>query len=194
MGGKNARMGVPKWTLTLGGKSILDHILSRFNEHAASIVLNGHFNEPEKYAYPIIEDSIGDHQGPLAGLLSGLEYAKQQGKTWVITCPCDTPFLPQDFVPKLLDKIEPESLCAISNSYGKKHPVCGLWSIDLIEHLQHILIKTNRRSIGWWADQLNPSPTYVDFSDENTTNIDPFMNINTPEDWDNAQALYNSRI
>ncbi len=188
LGGKNSRMGMPKWRLSLGKQSILEHIISRLGNSSPSIVLNGNQEELKAYTYPIIPDTIGDFQGPLAGLLSGLEYAKKVGKSWVITCPCDTPFLPLDFVTRLINNIGPKAECAIASSYGKNHPVCGLWSIDLIAPLKHTLLNSHRRSIGWWATQLTPTPSIIDFSDVGDT--DPFMNINTQADWARAIELY----
>jgi len=183
----------PKWELPLGNKPVIEHILDRLQPQVADIIINGSANQLEKYNYHVVNDSIKDSQGPLAGLLAGLEYAKEHHFRWVATCPCDSPFFPLNYVEVLAKAIEqPQTLCVIAKNKGRTYGVFGLWSIDLIPKLQNALSHTSQRSIGVWARLSHANAIAIDFSLKqflNDNQSDPFFNINTHEDWLEAQNL-----
>jgi molybdenum cofactor guanylyltransferase len=192
-GGQNRRMGEhPKWLLPLGDKSMMEHILARFSPQVAELILNGNNNALTHYGYPVVGDTVANFQGPLAGLLAGLSYAKAHGYTWVASCPCDSPFLPTDYVDTLARAITlPQHLCSIASRQGKIHAVFGLWSVTLLDTLQHTLHHSNSRSMHFWASQLPVPAINVDFPVHNT-NIDPFFNINTPNEWQASQPAFSA--
>ena len=62
----------------------------------------------DTYAYfgvPVIADRLPDYAGPLAGLDSGMHHAGGED-AWIVTCPCDSPFVPTDLVTRLLSAAE----------------------------------------------------------------------------------------
>ena len=202
-----------KWQLPLGEQSILEHIVSRFAPQVSHLTINGSHPRLRDYGYPIIEDPVfaetgaegtdlKSHsegpQGPLAGLLAGLEYAEAMGLSWIATCPCDSPFLPQDYVSYLWNHLASDngSLCAIAQHQGRTHPVFGIWSTELISPLRETLSNSDFRAIGRWAKQCDPAVTLVEFahkseSENSLSSVESgFFNINTPEDWQHAVAYY----
>lgn len=194
-GGKNRRMGdEPKWQLPLANKPIIEHILERFNPQLSTIIVNGSDSALKNYHHTIVPDSFianNEPQGPLAGILAGLEYAQAHGYHWLISCPCDSPFLPLNYVQKLVQAINhTHQHACIAASLGRIHPVFGLWSTALIPALTDTLQHSDLRAIGYWAKHLHPSATIVNFHQSASSTIDAFMNINTPDEWQHADALY----
>ena len=55
------------------------------------------------FGLPCLYDASFLGQGPLAGLLTALTYARGRGLSYVMTVPSDTPFLPIDLYPRLRD-------------------------------------------------------------------------------------------
>ncbi|MFT5419449.1 MAG: molybdopterin-guanine dinucleotide biosynthesis protein A [Candidatus Endobugula sp.] len=200
-GGQNRRMGdqLTKWQLPLDGKPLLEHIVESLRPQVTEIILNGSNSALKHYPYTVIEDIGVKDQGPLAGLLAGLLYAREHDYSWLVSCPCDSPFIPHNYVTALSQSIVNEQQhCSIASSKGRRHPVFGLWSVKLIKPLRHTLSHSNLRSIGVWANQLQPPAAIVDFSldiidGEATANSNAFFNINTIVEWYEAQARYAKR-
>ncbi len=197
-GGQNRRMGPhPKWQLPLANKTIMEHIIQRLTPQVHSIVINGSHTGLAQYSHPVIEDVTLSHisdqdnannaYGPLAGLLTGLQYAKLQGLDWVASCPCDSPFLPEDYVKTLTNGMNSllasdyniEPTCAIIRQDKQAHYVFGLWSIKLIEPLRQFLILDDTRAIKHWLTTLGEHCLLIDYP---LTPSLGFFNINTPEE------------
>ena len=106
-GGLSRRMGgQDKMLRGLGGESILARVIARVEPQVGILLLNAN-GDPERFAdfgLPVVEDVVGDHAGPLAGLLTGMEWTRANApqSPWVLTVPTDAPFLPRDLVVRLL--------------------------------------------------------------------------------------------
>ena len=74
--------------------------------------------------------------------------------------------------------------CAKSN--GRHHPVFGLWPVEKRLALQDAMTVENIRKIDIWTSRYKMGA--VDFS---TDLIDPFFNVNTPEDLAQARDFLN---
>ncbi|MGI3169225.1 molybdenum cofactor guanylyltransferase MobA [Pseudooceanicola sp. C21-150M6] len=189
-GGRARRMGGgDKCLMPLGGQPLLDHILARVTPQAGPVALNAN-GAPERFAHyglPVISDEKDD-RGPLAGVLAALNWARGIGADRVITLPADTPFLPQDLVPRLLLAQEPRpDRPAIAISAGRRHPVVGIWPTELAQDLSRALDQGTRR-MSDWVDRLDPG-----LAEFPATQLDPFYNINRPEDLRRAEELSGAR-
>ncbi|WP_323750340.1 molybdenum cofactor guanylyltransferase MobA [Marinobacter sp.] len=89
-------------------------------------------------------------QGPLAGLLTGLITAKDQGAGAVLVCPCDTPGITSDIFKTLISawEIQPDRPVIVENQ-GRTHPLHGVYPVSLIEELESWLATDNRRVMGF---------------------------------------------
>lgn len=185
-GGLATRMGGgDKALLDLGGAPMLAQVIDRFAPQLAGLAINAN-GDPTRFAgfgLSVLPDTVPDYPGPLAGILAGLDWAAGQGATRVVTAAADTPFLPTDLVTRLIERAEatgaPIALAATSTGL---HPTFGLWAVSLRDSLAHAL-KTGTRRVGAWA--LEAGAVRVRFPD---TPLDPFFNINTPEDLAEARA------
>jgi molybdopterin-guanine dinucleotide biosynthesis protein A len=72
---------------------------------------------------------------------------------------------------------------ACARSAGQVHPVFGLWSVDLRADLRRSL-KTGERKIDRWTARHG-----IALADFTAEPIDPFFNVNTPEDLLRAEAM-----
>ena len=100
-GGLARRMGgLDKSLLSLGGERILDRIIARARPQVDNLILNAN-GDPERFSefnLPVVPDVIGEFAGPLAGILTGMNWAQANvpGVEWVVSFATDAPFLPTD--------------------------------------------------------------------------------------------------
>lgn len=189
-GGQSRRMGGGDKSLNdLDGKPILMHAIERVMPQVAHLFLNanGDSDRFDEYALPVVGDTVEGFVGPLAGILTGLEWARDTvpEAQWVLTVATDTPFFPINLVERFATAIEAENAdMAMATSDGNRHPVFGLWPVRLADDLRSCIVDKEMRKVLHWTDRFNL--VQVDFP---TTRFDPFFNVNTPEDLAQAQRL-----
>lgn len=184
-GGRATRMGGgDKGRLMLHGRSLFDHVIARLAPQVAALALNAN-GDPARLKdleLPVIPDSLPDHPGPLAGVLAGLDWAASRGADTIVTIAADTPFFPEDLTPRLLQAATGMTHpLALASSGGHRHPTFGLWPVALRGDLRAALQHGTRKVVAW-TDKHGAAT--ADFP---TGAIDPFFNVNTPEDLEKAQ-------
>lgn len=193
-GGQSRRMGGGDKTLKLlAGKTILQHVIDRVRPQVATLILNanGDSSRFSDYGAAIVPDSVEGFAGPLAGILAGMEWAAKNAPacTWLASFAADAPFLSKDLVRCLHQAVVTAGASlACARSGGRAHPVFGLWPLGLRGDLRRALVDEDMRKIDLWTSRY--SLAHVDFS---TQPIDPFFNINRPEDLDAAEAVVSCR-
>ena len=192
-GGLARRMGGgDKSLLSLGASCrVLDHVIARVGTQVDQMVLNANGDPArfDEFGLPVVSDSLDGFLGPLAGVLAGLDYAAEHGFDHLVSVAADTPFFPTDLVSALETASKhmdvPIALAATKIEGGKtvRHPTFGLWPVALREDLRSAL-QDGLRKVVLWTDQ-HGAETHVFDSGE----IDPFFNINTPEDLELANKM-----
>ena len=192
-GGLARRMGGgDKSLLSLGASSrVLDQVIARLGAQVDQMVLNANGDPArfDEFGLPVVADSLDGFLGPLAGVLAGLDYAADHGFDHIVSVAADTPFFPTDLVSALDTASKhmdvPIALAATKIEGGKtvRHPTFGLWPVALREDLRSAL-QNGLRKVVLWTDQHGVE-THVFGSGE----IDPFFNINTPEDLELANKM-----
>jgi len=182
-GGLARRMGGgDKARLRIGHATILERVLDRLRPQCSRIVINAN-GDPARFAdtgLPVVADSVADFAGPLAGILAGLDWAAATTPNieWLVSVPGDCPFLPTDLVKKLHEaRVKQEAPLASVRSGKQIHPVIGLWPLWLRENLRGALVDEGVRKIDLWT--AGHGVAIADWPD---APIDPFFNVNTPED------------
>ena len=189
-GGRGSRMGgVDKASVRLGNQTLIERGIARARPQVKELLINanGDIARFADLGLQIISDSIGGFQGPLAGILSGLEWmrANRPEFSWLATFACDTPFFPCDMVQKLLQKAESErALVAIAASGERHHPVFAVWNSALPVSMQEVLGGQGSRKMDDFVARF-PNTRVMFPMDP----IDPFFNINTPADLARAETL-----
>lgn len=188
-GGEGRRIGGGKPQRRLAGETLLARaraLAGSWSPHVAVAVR--HPGQAPVDAEIVIDDPAVD--GPLSGLLAGLRHGRALGCHTVLTIPCDMPFLPADLASGLSAALAGIAgpAVAVASSAGRLHPVCALWTPDteaiLLEQaaagrlsLTNLTERLDRRIVDW---QMLNGPVMA---------VDPFFNINTPEDLAFAEAL-----
>ena len=172
-GGKGRRMGgVDKGLVDLGGKPMVAHVLSRLAPQVGDVLVNANQNLDRYRAlgYPVVSDTVGGFAGPLAGLHAGMTRANRD---FVVTVPCDSPFLPEDLVARLAAALDREGAqLAVAKTFDQPHPVFALVRRDVLPNLAAFLERGGRKIDAWYAAL---GVVEVGFDDE----ADAFRNINT---------------
>lgn len=181
-GGLSRRMGQSKATTLLAGRPMLDHIVDRLTPQARPLAINCN-GAPLRTDLPCIADSMPDHPGPLAGIAAAMQFARNDGQAnHVLTVPVDAPFIPANLCARLLSACPAQNTVALARSGGRTHPVIGLWPVNLEAEIHTWLTDPNNRKLMLFLKRV--PVVGVDFADIETPigPLDPFFNVNTPED------------
>jgi molybdopterin-guanine dinucleotide biosynthesis protein A len=189
-GGLARRMGGgDKARIAIGGRTILARVLARLTPQCAAVILNAN-GDPARFAdtgLPVVPDSVPDFAGPLAGILAGLDWAAAHAPQIddIASVPGDCPFLPADLVVRLQaarDAAQVPLACARSGDW--RHPVVALWPVKLREDLRHALVEEGLHKIEAWTARYGVA--IADWPDQP---VDPFFNVNTPDDVAAAERI-----
>lgn len=189
-GGLGRRMGGgDKFMQPLAGRPLLAHVIERARPQVAGLIINAN-GDPARlasYRLPVAADVVEGFVGPLAGILTGLEWVRAHvpGCGWLASFATDTPFFPDNLVARLLDSVRAEEAdigCAASG--GRTHPVFGLWPVALAPALRLAVTTEGVRKIDAWTARYRVAIARF-FSDP----YDPFFNVNEAADLQRAEAL-----
>jgi molybdopterin-guanine dinucleotide biosynthesis protein A len=189
-GGLSRRMGGgDKPLLELGGRTILDHVLDRFAPQCEAVVINanGDPRRLDRYRLPVVADTVAGFAGPLAGILAAMDWtaAQRPEVSLVATVPGDCPFLPRDLVGRLAAALRAQGAgIALASTGGRTHPVVGLWPVAHRDALRRALVEEDLRKVSDWTARHSAA-----LADWPTDPVDPFFNVNAPEDLLEAERL-----
>lgn len=183
-GGRSSRMGgEEKAFLPLAGVSLIERVMSRIAPQVNEIIINAN-GAPDRFAglkRTVIADVL-DLGTPLAGLHAALKHGEAHGFEAVLTVPSDTPFLPLNLVKRLSDAGAATG-AAVAMSGGQVHHLTGLWSVAIATPLEAMLKDGKLRRV------MDLSEVFaVETAEWPVDAVDPFLNINTPEDLAAAEA------
>jgi molybdopterin-guanine dinucleotide biosynthesis protein A len=183
----------------LGGRPVLAHLIERLKPQANPLAISANGDPARFYPFelPVVADIVpGQYAGPLAGILAGIEWAIGcGGLTHIVSVPADTPFVPSDLVSRLGDAAAgTASSLAIAASGGRTHPPIALWPVGLRDDLARFLDQGTERKVSAFA--LRHGPTICRFGPVRIggRDIDPFFNINTPADMQEAERLLAGQV
>jgi molybdopterin-guanine dinucleotide biosynthesis protein A len=156
---------------------------------AAALVLNanGDASRFAAYGLPVVADVVEGFAGPLAGILSGMEWVKARAPDieWLVSAPTDAPFLPADLVARLVGAAVARGAplgCAYSG--GQAHPVVGAWRVSLAADLRRALVDEGVRKIDAWTAGYDLAT-----AEWPAEPVDPFFNANSPDELAEAEKL-----
>jgi len=193
-GGLSRRMGTNKSLCPFGERQLLHHVIEKLAPQVSVLALNASGDWGKVFDLPLVPDTKIGHAGPLAGILAGLQHFRNHpsSASHMLTAPSDSPFFPDDLALRLMDHLPDENTIVIAASKGQVHPVFALWPLALVEDLERWLADDDNRRI---RSFLARHPTIgVSFPpvESATSSIDPFFNINTPEELSQAETFLKS--
>ena len=183
-GGQGKRMGMAdKGLQPFDGKPMVKHVIDRIAPQVGKLIINANRNREtyQSFGYPVYTDYPLDYSGPLAGFLTGLRHCKTP---YLVTVPCDTPFLSHELVEKLVDALEKEQAdlavaCVRTDDLCRVQPVFALMKTSVRPHLESFLENGGRKIDGWTSTLKTVEVCFDD--------IHTFENINTPDDLEKFQ-------
>ncbi|MGH7107650.1 MAG: molybdenum cofactor guanylyltransferase MobA [Acetobacteraceae bacterium] len=189
-GGLARRMGGGhKMLRRVGGETVLGRLTERLRPHVAALALNVNA-DPRLFAafgLPLIADDLPGLPGPLAGVLAGLEWMARTNSAlkWLATVPGDAPFIPSDLISRLHgERRRQHAELAAAASGGRTHPVVAIWPVAIKDALRRALIEQGIRKIDRFTAGYQCA--IAEWPDRP---LDPFFNVNTPEDLAEAERL-----
>jgi molybdopterin molybdotransferase len=179
-GGRGTRMGhVDKGLQPFRGKPMAAHVLERLAPQVSALAINANQNLDtwREFGVPVWPDETTGFAGPLAGLETGMRHS---ATPYVLTAPCDSPFLPADLAERLFAALQRDSAdlaFAATEEPGmlrQPHPVFCLVKTELLPILSDYLAKGGRKMDGWYKDLKAVEVLFDD--------ADAFRNINTKDE------------
>jgi len=175
-GGRARRMGgEDKGLLDYHGRPLVAYALDALRPVAGTILVSANRNAEAyaRFGHPVIADSAGAYDGPLAGLLSAMRAAKTD---YVMTVPCDSPLVDGALLGRLYARLVEEGaeICAAHDG-GRLHPVFLVAQRRLAADLADYL-ESGQRKVETWLKSRRL--VLADFSDH----PECFANVNTPEE------------
>lgn len=204
-GGKSRRMGQNKALLPLGEESLIEHVIRRMRRVTDELLLITH--APAEYIHlglPMHRDIIPD-TGALGGIYTGLTYAADDA---VLCVGCDSPFLQPKLLSYLISVLG-EYDAVMPYTYGRNADIgitnpsyrtdqmtlqtlCAVYSKRCLPVIEQMLNESELR-----VHALKDRATLLPLAPEIWKTYDSeghsFFNVNTPEDFQKAQAMVEQR-
>jgi molybdopterin-guanine dinucleotide biosynthesis protein A len=167
--------GRDKGLVKFRGRPLVDWVIAGLRPQVAVLAINANRNQQAyaAFGYPVIPDQIEGSQGPLAGFASAMAVADTP---WIVTVPCDGPFLAPDLVERLCAALVGAGAeIAVATDGKRTQPVYALLPVALAPSL-HTFLAAGERKIDLWYARHQVALT--DFSDR----PESFANINSEAD------------
>lgn len=176
-GGQSRRMGTDKASMELGGRSLLSRVLHRLRPQAQACAVSGGRQADRLHLDDTLVLPDRDGEGPLAGVLAGLDWAAALGADVLLTAPVDTPFLPDDLSARLVP-LAP----AYAAGPDRHHPLLAAWPVVAAPALRTWFRRDRgSRAVMAFCTEIGAKPVRWDSEA-------PFRNLNTPDDLRAAEA------
>lgn len=181
-GGRARRFGgQDKGLILLGGQPLVAWVIRRLRPQVGVLVLSANRNLTAYAAMGrVVADTLPGQPGPLAGVHAA---SSCLGCEWVLTAPCDAPFLPLNLVSRLHAGARQAGVEAVyAAEEGQAHYTVMLIRRALLSDIPRFMYQGRRRVQDWLA---RVDARAVLFGDTPHA----FFNINTPEDLAQAERL-----
>jgi molybdopterin-guanine dinucleotide biosynthesis protein A len=168
-GGEGRRMGGrDKGLVEFHGRPLIDWVVERVRPQVGELFISANRNLGEygRRGAPVLADTLPGFQGPLAGMLSGLEAARG---AWLLVVPCDVPHLPVDLARRLMAAAG-EAQALFAEDDARAHPAIALVNRNCLLPLRDYLAAGGR--------SVNGFLTAVDARAVHFPNPDAFRNLN----------------
>ena len=190
-GGLARRMGGgDKARIRIGGTTILDRVLTRLTPQCAGIILNAN-GDPARFAdtgLPVVADYGAGfrrtaRRHPRRARLGGgacARHRRRRERAGRLPVPAGRSGRPA--ARRRAQAAGQPLACARSGDW--RHPVVGLWPVALRDDLRQALVEEDLHKIEVWTARHG-----VAIADWPAAPVDPFFNVNTPEDAAEAERI-----
>jgi molybdopterin-guanine dinucleotide biosynthesis protein A len=177
-------MGCDKLLLEVGGVPLLRRVHDALAARCAEVILVGGAARRLGGVRRVPDQRAGG-QGPLAGIEAGLAAARNR---LVFVAAGDLPFLPEELVGSLLERLEERGAsAAVPRHEGRTHPLCAAYDRRILPQVRSAL-DDGVRSVRELLEDLDA----VYYAEEELRRFgepDLFlMNVNSPQDLERARC------
>ena len=187
-GGESRRFnGASKGLQKLSDKTLIEYVIQTFEPQVSKLYINTQDTAYKQYKLPMIKDKSDKPLGPLSGLISSLEYCKQNYSqaNWLAIAPCDAPFLLPDMVEQLYRQ-KGDGKIALFSYKQYNQSTFSIWHTDTLEELNSITEKHGMMGFKQFLELTKQSVSIIDYTKQD---INPFFNINSPADLLEAETI-----
>jgi len=183
-------MGRDKLLLEVGGVPLLGRVCGALSDRCTEIVVVGEGGATARLeGVRHVLDQRPGPQGPLAGMEAGFAAVRNR---LVFVAAGDMPFLPEDLVAYLLERLESHGVCAVVPRHrSRMHPLCAAYDRGVLAAVRSALDR-EVRSVREFVGTLD-AVEYVEGRLRRFGAPDLFlMNVNSPEDLARARREVSS--
>jgi molybdopterin-guanine dinucleotide biosynthesis protein A len=185
-GGQSRRLGVDKSLLLLEGRPLLVRTLDRLAPISEDLIVVT--NHPRRYEHlGLAARLVPDERpgvGSLMGIYSGLK-AAHHGHALVVAC--DMPFLSLPLLRHLL-ALAPGYDVVIPRLGDDVEPLHAVYGKACLPAMERVLAQGRRRIVAFFDDVRVRYVTAAEIAPLDPQHLS-FVNVNTPQDWEQVQAL-----
>ncbi|OCJ04311.1 molybdenum cofactor guanylyltransferase [Rhizobium sp. AC44/96] len=186
-GGRSSRMGRDKASVALGDRTLLDRVIEQLAPQVSTVAVNADVT-PKNCSRLFVPDIVPGKAGPMAGIHAAMVYgATLAAVTHVVTVSVDSPFFPGDLVDWLAAAIDAPEKIAIATSESRSHPVFGLWPVSLAGDLESWIATDEKRRVRDFLLRHDVTEVSFPLRPTRASLLDPFFNVNTPDDLAEAE-------
>jgi len=152
---------------------MIEYVIETLSPQVDNILINANRNQDDysRFGHTVIADQVEGYAGPLAGMASAIQACHSE---YILSAPCDGPWVPIDLAKRLLTQLEKEGASISTAHDGERlQPVFALIHRKLLPSILSYL-ESGKRRLGYWVKQQNPA--LADFSDQ----PEVFFNVNSP--------------
>lgn len=182
-GGKSTRMHQDKGLLLLNGKKMIEHVLDEAKKVTDTIIIISNDEVYKQFGFQCYQDII-KHCGPMGGIFTALQYSTTK-KNLVLSC--DSPFMSLRVLTSLINQIGDEEVL-VAEYQNKIQPLCAIYDKSC-SNLFKQLIEDGKLKMKDALLKLNT--VKINFDQLNFEEVNPFENINTPEELKKYQSNEN---
>lgn len=181
-GGQGSRLGlIRKDQVRFNGLSLFDRMAGQFSVSGANLLVSvGRETSLRRGDAIVLPDPDLPIGGPMAGLVAAAAHLENHDSSdLLVTAAVDTPFLPDDFVRRLVAALDGGALAAEAGWRDNLYPTNAIWRVSVLKDLPRLAREgTAPNSPKALLAELG-APT-VDWADK--VDEDPFANLNTLDD------------
>ena len=189
-GGKSSRLGADKSLLLLDGRPLIARtiqVLSTLSDDLIVVTNTPERLEPLGLAANLVTDERPG-EGSLMGIYSGLKAARHP---YALVVACDMPFLNPPLLRYMLSMV-PGYDVIIPRLAGMLEPLHAVYGRTCLPWMARLLDEGERKIVAFL-----PYVIVRHLEEHEIDRFDPlhlsFVNINTPQDWEQVQGLLSTR-
>lgn len=187
-GGASSRFGSEKTLALLDGIPLVARAARAVRgATGAAVVITGSEAVATAAGLPARADRVTG-SGPLAGLVTAMEWAAEASAAGVLAVGGDMPFLTEASLRRLLDVSSPPATAPVSEDGLRLQPLCAWYSVDLLDQARQRLAAGERRL----HDLLTAVGVHRVPEASISGDLKPsilFMSVNTRDDLERAASL-----